>query len=488
MPKGPHLNHISRNFTTRDSLGVEGVVFSMSADICPVVSTVTPRAFYWPFLVWNYYDFYRSTDSADWNFSNRDYFIKKQDYFFVMAVLLTTGSDQNNLVGKTQSSIDISNNQAGPYPYNPNYFKTSYGGMQYYDAGIRSLGFMIDRDPETDQPYKNPKLTKAGEKLALAFEDVIKDTTYYKEYRLSSTPVPRHVLEEYGQVINIGLKGFDECKNILKQALFHTKSIDKLAQCASYILHLNQNYQIRDINRAICRQILYDHLLPDGSTVELTEELQTTAAEWEIVVGRQYFAAGLEMIWKYMLDQLGRPFTLKEWINYALQSSDFDWDLSTPLSEIISSCHVTYEERERMVGDAAKGRNPDRAINDAVIVILSVYNRFNGREDFGEAAALLGYGINNHSISLIEFIEKVNQYKEKSLQELLIYILTHWLIFQHYHTAFEKLFQGRDGFYYEIIDDRYIRKQFFGFGFQEIRLVELMSVMKDLDMIQETDR
>ncbi len=57
MPRGPRLNNINKNFTTRDSLGIESVATSISADICPIVNTVTPRAFYWPFMVWIYYDF-----------------------------------------------------------------------------------------------------------------------------------------------------------------------------------------------------------------------------------------------------------------------------------------------------------------------------------------------------------------------------------------------------------------------------------------------
>lgn len=45
MPRGPRLNNIAKNFTTRDSLGIEGAATSISADICPIVNTVTPRAF-----------------------------------------------------------------------------------------------------------------------------------------------------------------------------------------------------------------------------------------------------------------------------------------------------------------------------------------------------------------------------------------------------------------------------------------------------------
>lgn len=66
MPKGgPKLNNISKNFTARDSLGVEGVSASMQAEICPVVNTVTPRAFYWPFMIWIYYDFYKYSGITD---------------------------------------------------------------------------------------------------------------------------------------------------------------------------------------------------------------------------------------------------------------------------------------------------------------------------------------------------------------------------------------------------------------------------------------
>ncbi len=54
MSIGPKLNNISRNFTSRDSLGIDGVSTTMSAELCPVINTVTPRAFYWPFMVWIY--------------------------------------------------------------------------------------------------------------------------------------------------------------------------------------------------------------------------------------------------------------------------------------------------------------------------------------------------------------------------------------------------------------------------------------------------
>ena len=127
MPRGPRLNNISKNFTTRDSLGIEGVAATIQGEICPVVNTVTPRAFYWPFMVWIYYDFYEYSGIKEYNYNAFDKYLKRQDYFFVMATLLTEGSDQSGLVGKQQTQIDIDDNPSGPYEFNPKYFKTRFG-------------------------------------------------------------------------------------------------------------------------------------------------------------------------------------------------------------------------------------------------------------------------------------------------------------------------------------------------------------------------
>lgn len=82
MRKGPLLNKNTYNFTTRDSLGIEGVAASISAELCPIVNTVTPRAFYWPFMVWNYYDFYKNSGIEEHTYDAFDKpFLKRQDYF-----------------------------------------------------------------------------------------------------------------------------------------------------------------------------------------------------------------------------------------------------------------------------------------------------------------------------------------------------------------------------------------------------------------------
>jgi hypothetical protein len=470
MSKGPKLNKLPKNFTTRDSLGIEGVANSISAELCPIVNTVTPRAFYWPFMVWIYYDFYKYSGIEDRNVDRFDEYLKRQDYFFVLANLLTTGSDQENMVGKQQAKVDKDESD-GPYYYNPAYFKIRYGGMQYYNAGCLSMGFIIDHNPENpDETYKFPKLTKDGERMALAFEKVIRDTEYYKNYRRNDLAVPREVLEKFGKVINIGLVRFDECKELLRNKLFEHNY--KLSKSADYIKYLWQE----------CRRIFFDYETSNGVHIELPEQLSEVGRGWEIVVGRQYFTVGLEMIWKYMLEQLVEPVSREAWIKDIFSLSDFSFSLDVKLEGVLSDCEFSFAEREKFINDSRRKNNETSSVENGIKLILSVYNRFHNMEDIGEEKVFFDYGLEDN-ISFSEFFNIVDEYKVYPIKDFIVFVMDVWLIQQHYVTAFNKMLFGRDGFYYEIINGLYFRKHEFNLDFQGIRMVQLSKVMQDLDML-----
>ncbi len=490
MPRGPKLNNISKSFTTRDSLGIEGVSTSIQADICPIVNTVTPRAFYWPFMVWIYYDFYKYSGIRDHTVDAFDTYLKRQDYFFVLATLLTEGSDQDNLVGKQQSQIDIDENPSGPYPFNPAYFKTRYGGMQYYNAGCLSMYFITDEDPENNKDLSFPALRPEGEKMAKAFEAIIKNTEYYRLYRRNDEAVPKKVLEEYGKVINLTLKGFDECKALLRHYLFEddraaqlkSRSI-LLTECAQYLSVIVKDNKVNDLTLSACRRLFYDKQLPSGAELNVTVECMAVANKWEIAVGRMYFTSGIEMLWKYMLEQLNDPLTLKEWLLNCLKVSDFEWDIQQPLSSVIEECVYDFDTRESMIAATTRRDTSSYSLENGIRIILSVYNHFNERKEFGEEKAFLDYGIENQSVAMTEMFELVDSFKSKTIHDFLIHVMQHWVVEQHYLTAFDKMLQGRDGFFYEIIDQRYVKKHDFGMAFQGIRMVQLAQVMRDLDML-----
>ena len=128
MRIGPHLNNNRDNYSSQDSLGIESVVASMQERTCPIVNTVTARAFYWAFLVWNYYDFYLNSGIEKNSDKFSDY-ARRQDFFFVLATLLSR-KDNDGLGGIRNVSKYI--NEEGPFSYDDKYLKASLGGMDIY--------------------------------------------------------------------------------------------------------------------------------------------------------------------------------------------------------------------------------------------------------------------------------------------------------------------------------------------------------------------
>jgi hypothetical protein len=491
---GPKINRITTRFSSRDSLGIESVAASISGELCPVVNTVTPRAFYWAFLCWIYYDFYKNSGITEWERKVFDeVFLKRQDYYFVLANLLIENSDRVNLVGKQNTDDDIRKNPQGPYPFNPKYFIASYGGMQYYNAGCLSLHLIIDQNEETGETYHLPRLTQYGEEMAIAFEKVIRDTEYYKKYRLNDMPVPRNVLEEYGKIIRLDMKGFDECKSILRRHMFELQSVQchRLFDCARYERLIYDCTNGDMITEKVARYYLYDYFSPKAENNACPDELQEIVRGWELVIGRQYFTAGIEMIWKHILSILNSPSTFDEWSNQAMKEQTI-LNLDSLVRELLPECNFDYKTREQIIAETRGIKHFKNASSNGLRIALSVYNRFINREDIGESAVFLDYGKGRipgtGAISINEWIDVVKRYLDRPVRELLMYIMQECVVEQHKRTCFEKITrpsQSVDGYYFEFIDGKYVKNEHvFQLDFQGIRLVQLMQVMKDLDMLE----
>ena len=490
MSKGPKLNNITKNFTSRNSLGIDGVSNSIQRDLCPIVNTVTPRAFYWIFMVWNYYDYFINSgiSKENWNLKTFDKpFLKKNDYYFILSNLLNDNSDRMNLVGKDKASADIKNNLEGFYEYNEQYFAARFGGMQYFNAGCLSMGFITDRNSD-GRRYNFPRITETiGKPMAIAFEEIIKNTEYYKRYRLTNRKVPKDVLEELGKVLSLNLNGFDKCKDLLRKALFDPKkniNLDntKLIQSAEYIKLLHEKFDYKYTDLKGMRKILYEYFSPRGEfKYTYNGELKEIMRDWEIVVGRQYFSISIELIWKYMLSILNTPESLEKWIENSLNSSKWSIDINKNLDNYIAKCKFSFEEREEMIRKGYRAsKDIDFNIENAIKVLLSIYNRFKDRSELNQNYLELG-----GEISIKGLIDLVEKYKEKPVYEFIGYIMKKWIIDQHKIIAFDKMMSGRDGYYFECIDNIYIRKAIPEPEYQGIRLIQLNQVMKDLDMWSE---
>ena len=102
-------------------------------------------------------------------------------------------------------------------------------------------------------------------------------------------------------------------------------------------------------------------------------------------------------------------------------------------------------------------------------ILLSLYNRFVNRDELNE-----NYLHEGDDVSISSLIKLVDEYSDKPIIEFIQYIMVNWIVKRHESVAREKLLQGRDGFYFERIDDLYIPAGHLAEpGFKGLRLLQL---------------
>ena len=483
---GPVINNTVRNFTARDCLGIEGIATSISGQICPVVNTVTPRPYFWAFIDWCYYDFYEHSRQEDWKYENVRNYVKRINYFIALGTVLC---GKHNVTGRFPGIDYIVNHvdrNSASFEYIPEYLKT-ISTITYYFAGLDTMELVVNQDRETMQQFPHPMIRPEGKRLALAFNRVIENTEFYKSYRHSNLPVPKETLKELGQVMNVDLTGFDECKQILIQNLFERERNKRLRQCKDLVnyalthdgIHLNSTYN--------CRNVLFDLYASRGAGRPLDDSLRETVDDWEVVVGRQYFTVGLEMIWQAMITRLLYPMSGEEWISTLIeeQKETCSFDMRRNLSTIIDNCDYSFSEREQIVR-AERGKPSQDSLENGLSILLCVYNRFKNRTDLSDyTKSLYNEGTGPNTIALSEYFSVVEKHLDQPVEVFLRWIMTHYLLEQHLKTAFNKLLQDRDNYFIREINGQYYRKENYTFDFQGIRLVQLYSVMSDLGVLAE---
>lgn len=483
----PILNDTTRRFTTRDNLGITGATTSLQAVLCPVINTVTPRAFYWPFMVWNYYEYIEATKEQRRQRDVNDFdknFLKRNDYFFVLGNLLTN-QDQMNLVGKDNTADDIRPDRT-VYDYNEKYFVSRYGGMQYYNAGCDTLYYITSVDNDNVR-QKFPLLNEnLGLPLALAFVEAVKDTDYYQYYRRQGNQVPVEALKQWGERVNLTMNHLGECKELLKKSLFepvsnprlHNANLIASSNLMRFLYRGNHNPSVEQV-----RELLYQHYYQMRIEHSFPDNLCEISISWETVVARQYMALALEIMWKSLLKKLVTPITMSYWIDNTIRDSKFlSIRLNDRIEDIVNNYNYTSAEIEKLLksGSGASGKT-ETLFESAIIVLLSIYNRFKGREDINPE--YLAYG---EDVSITNLLLEIDSHMNNSVNDLLRFFAENWILKRHLDVARNKMYYGRDAFYFYMDQELcFCKKSDANPDFPGLRLMQLMQVMKDLDMFYE---
>lgn len=479
--KLPSFNSTYRTFTKRDTLGLQSLSSSIQATICPIINVVTPHPFYWAFLIWNYYHFYSLPENknvSDGVFS--DEFVKRNDFYFVLSTYLG-GKSLDGIAGQNNIRRDYYNKkEEETFAYNNGYYRSHFGGMQYYNYGCIKTGFVNEDVKKIDLDSDS-----LGAILTKAFDSAIQDTAIYKDYISQNKlldNVKKEDLIELSKYLSLKMEGMDEVKELLYEAFF--KKVDNngaenlLASVEEYINLLIEHEFIDkngSLDTATAKRLLYGDTNPIivGKT-ELNKRQLAQTIRWELVIANQYYVSCIEMLWQYLLSILFVPTTKEEWIDNAINGSN-NISLDSPLTSITRV--LTFDEMEA----AVKNNLGKNTLASVLSVLMSIYNRFNN--DKQEKIEKFEYlpGWDKKELCVFSLVTKIKHGDFKNVRELFEYLLKVHVIESHERVGIEKRYQGRDGFLFEKFDGLYRNKGItIDISEPPLRIVNVFSVLKEL--------
>ena len=482
MANGPKFNNIKRDFATRNSMGFDEVINSLQDQASPIITNVTDNVYYIGFIIWSINDYMNSTEHENRTTNDMNEHFKLQNFFFTTSFLLkdinSTGAS-----GSAYLRDYVLKNESNTFTYDPHYIETLQTTMGYYRPGLNPLYLLKTETVEGDQ-LKYPQITSYGKEVADVFEGIIKNTEYFKNYR-NSTIVPRAALEELGNVVNLYMRNMPTLQEKLSEVLFNNKYNEKQLEA----LRLDKDFLLYTINKNSCnindeiRKILFDYYSPRSLNYEIPKELETTSKIWEVIMGRQYFTIGLSMIWKHILYLLDEPMTEEKWVEKIRKEALKDLNQNDTLESVLSSSNYTYEEREKMLKVGVKEIQSNLLV-DGLRIMLSVYNRFENRNDLGTDFNWM-FGNNNihdDTIPLSAFFLSVKHHKKEYAIDYLELIMKR-LIIQNKIIGYKKLQRGKNGYYYEYNNGYYYKLFDYDYGYAGNRMINVYRALKDLDLL-----
>lgn len=444
----PLFNATQQSYTRRDSLGLQSLSSSIQARVCPIINVVTPHPFYWAFLVWNYHHFYslpENKDKSDSEFNNT--FVKRNDFYFALSHYLA-GKDTTGIVGRTKIEDKFGGEtQNDSFSFYKDYYQSHFGGMQYYNNGCFAMGFVPNNRKLID-------LTKdtIGTQLTKAFDALIAETKYFKEYILqkkSLDEVSREAIVEISDHLNMYLNNMDEVKEIIYKALFSNPHLSFTEEYIKQLLDKGLISKGGEFSSKAARKLLYGDMQPkilDG--LDKSKKPKTIITQWELIVANQYYVSCMEKLWKFMLSILGIQCTQEQWIDKALSCSS-DLNLKAPLSSF-SEIHLSVDEMEEKIYQNAG----PKTLSLVISVLMSIINRF--KDDVLKFNCIPSFASENrNNFTVFSLIKMIKEDTFENVEQLLRYLLKHHIIERHQRIATIKKYQGRDGFLYEFVDGLY---------------------------------
>lgn len=487
---GPKLNKSTQynEVLGEDQLGIKYVAINMSDELQTGITSVTQRARYWSFYTWVLYDFIYNSNLIKTENNLKEY-IKRQEWYFILGNIAygrKMGEEPTSLQGvRVGNHVWNDNPNAQFFELNDKYISNSYGGYSVYRNALKILGLTCDADQGNN--IQIDCVTKTGEQVALAFKEEIKDTEYYKLYRLSGMSVPKKVLLQYGEKVRLSHIGQTKDGQKLIEIFLPSDSSNELANrrttSLQYYRYILNNQKVQSLSEKGWRHIFYDIFSTRvNPSVLIPDEFKQVALGWEICTTRMYFTYALEGMWARALIKMEKmPLNMNTLIEEILNEVDKKV-LKKNVSLFIGSKILSEKEREKTRAHLVDIN--DLATLSALQLLFDVYNRLINRDDFDEFHLdLLLFG-EIDQLSLQHWINIVTDYKDRTIENFLKYILQNLILNQHLKKALDKLCTTKNKTFHFTQEGGLLHLVALDHPeFNVLRVVQGTSVLRDLDLI-----
>ena len=482
-----------RKIKGEDHLGIRSVGISIADRLQSGITSITPRARYWSFFAWVLYDFIENI-RVEKTMKNFKLFLRKQEWFFILANIAEAercGYRTHELIGSTKG-LEVWNSSNDPVEPKLDYVKNALGGYGTYRnvmkvAGLTAIG------NENEGVYIDRLTQPLGKKLAQAFEANIRHTAYYQTYRLLDEPVPRDVIHQYGQAASLDLLKNDQSdEHVLLEDIFIPKEPktdrqkNRKGSMLYYMAIINQSKDQKLTFHAMQSKMFDDYYHKE---IHIPEQLNDVATGWEIYQARQLFTFSLDTIWSFLLQRMSKKImTMEELISSTLQELELkEYDLTQNLQALHRIVPLSQETRNEAINHMSTAEyHVVYHVWQPLLVMLDMYHRTNMREDFVNFHQdLLDLG-GSEAISLTTWIAFVDASQQKTVREVIAYLLRYYILEQHQHVALNKVltthnetyhFIENDGFLYFIKDDKPV--------FNTFRVNQGLSILQDLGFLEK---
>jgi hypothetical protein len=534
----PHwIARIYKKTTGEDFLGLRAVQANITDYLLPGITTITPRARYYPFYCWLLVEY---GDSHPRGMLLRE-FIKRREQIFVLANLAwSAGSDDNphevGLLGSDALGRHWKEyHEANVIPLSKDdYLAASHGGYNQYSGVLRTLG--LTRVGASGGIDILPK----GQELARTFSKTIRDTRYCEQRTAFDTApsIPCAFLQEYGERCHLSglaassdgpptlehLFAFD-VEKILPPPNDGDPSIGNMKGTLGLILDMLNQAQAPFSDDDFRRTAAYG-LCVDYEPYRPSKPLHPFLAHWQMFQLREYYVYALYALWVYFLRWL-RPegpqtfqafcahlseaidlmasaaeiglaiparssdeWTLTEWLNTLLDASNIPGD------DLKSRCVAFAKQSKALLNEHAlyqllhrTRRNVSSLYAGVAWLLLStLFLRLHGLQDSDRWNAWYWAkfgGARRRSMDL--FVRDIDNHRAagNSLLDTWSWLYRDYIVAQHIITALEKWRQrNANTFHFNYDRGAFERVRDDRTGFSSSRFRQAYDMLADLGLYE----